>query len=541
MADGEEKSERSRTRIAQVEKARAASSTGDERLLWLAQLVESSEDAIIGKTLEGIILSWNSAAERLYGYTREEMVGQSMRRLVPPERSYEEDEILNRLARGESIEHFETVRVRKDGSHVQISQSTSPVLDGAGKILGAAHIARDISERKTMEEKLRQTQRLESLGVLAGGIAHDFNNLLTGILGNASLACESLTPFSPQRKLLNDVIRAAERAADLTRQLLAYSGKGRFVIETANLSQLIREIVGLIQTSIPRNVQLRLELDPNLPLVEGDLSQFQQIVMNLVINGAEAIGERPGAVVVTTLLQNVDEEYARTTWGLGGLAPGRYVALEVHDDGCGMDAETIEKIFDPFFTTKFAGRGLGLSAVMGIVKSHKGALKVYSEPGKGSTFKVIFPVAAASVSRPEPVREHAELWGEGTILVVDDEEIVRQTARNALERYGYSVITAKDGQEAVAIFSRAPGDIRLVLLDLTMPVLGGEEALRRLKAIDPSVKVLLSSGFNEVETIRRFTGKGLAGFVQKPYQGVTLVKQVVEVLKATRQSESNAK
>jgi PAS domain S-box-containing protein len=525
---------RLRAHAAELEQLQGGRRANEEQLLWLAQIVESSEDAIIGKSLEGIVRSWNPAAEILYGYSRSEMIGESMTRLLPPDRPNEESEILRRLARGERVEHFETVRLRKDGTQIHVSQSISPIRDILGNVCGASHIARDITERKQLEEKLRQTQRLESLGVLAGGIAHDFNNLLTGILGNASLACESLSTLSPQRKLLADVVKAAERAADLTRQLLAYSGKGQFVTETANLSQLIEEIVGLIQTSVPRNVQLRLELASDLPPVEGDISQFQQVVMNLIINAAEAIGDKPGTVIVTTAVQNVDREFARNTWGIPDLAPGCYVALEVHDDGCGMNEKTIQKIFDPFFTTKFAGRGLGLSAVMGIVNAHKGALKVYSEPGKGTTFKVVFPATNASEHKPRGMAEEKpELLGNGKILVVDDEEIVRQTARNALEHYGYTVLTAKDGREGVDIFRAAHGDIRLVLLDLTMPVMGGEEALHHLKSIDPTVKVLLSSGFNEVETIRRFTGRGLAGFVQKPYTGLTLLQRVAEVLKGT--------
>jgi PAS domain S-box-containing protein len=502
----------------------------EERILRMAELVESSEDAIIGKNLDGVVESWNRSAQRVYGYSAEDMIGKPMALLLPPDRPDEESSILRKIQSGERVEHFETVRRRKDGELICVSLTISPIRGQDGRIVGASHIARDISERKKLEEQLRQTQKLESLGVLAGGIAHDFNNLLTGILGNASLALEAVPSGDPSEKYLSDVIRAAESAADLTRQLLAYAGKGRFITEHVDLSRMVREISGLIQSSIQRSVRLRLDLMPDLPPIEADAGQIQQIVMNLVINAAEAIGEeRPGTVYLSTRTQEVDEDYIRTAFQGENLAPGKYVSLEVHDTGCGMDRETMARIFDPFFTTKFTGRGLGLAAVMGIVRGHKGALRVYSTPGQGSTFKVLFPAAAGT--RPSaPVREAGLFRGTETVLVVDDEDIVRQAARNALERYGYTVRTAQDGAEAVEIFSRDAGRIGLVLLDLTMPFMAGEEALAKLRAVSPDVRVLLSSGFNEVEAVRRFIGKGLAGFIQKPYSAVDLARRVRQAL-----------
>jgi two-component system cell cycle sensor histidine kinase/response regulator CckA len=259
---------------------------------------------------------------------------------------------------------------------------------GDGKPPGFLEINTDITEKRRIEEQLRHTQKLESLGVLAGGVAHDFNNLLTGILGNSSLALDNIPDHHPNRLLLEEVMKAAERAADLTRQLLAYAGKGRFVMRTINLSELVTEISGLVQTSIPKQVRFRLQMANGLPGIDADPSQIQQVVMNLVINGAEAIGPEGGSVLVHTGILNVDEQYIGTMSSAGELLrPGLYITLEVHDTGSGMSDETLSKIFDPFFTTKFAGRGLGLSAVLGIVRAHKGALKVYSEPGQGTTFK----------------------------------------------------------------------------------------------------------------------------------------------------------
>jgi PAS domain S-box-containing protein len=486
----------------------------------LAAIIESSDDAIVSKNLNGIVLTWNKGAERIYGYSAVEMVGRPMALLLPPDRPDEETLILGRLAKGERVEHFETARLRRDGRRIEVSLSISPIYDKDGVVRGASHVARDITERPMVETQRLHAQKLESLGVLAGGVAHDFNNLLTGILCNASLVADSLHPTNPNRQLLEECVKAAERAAQLTRQLLAYAGKGRFVTEPINLSGLVRELTSLIQTSISRKVQIRLELADNLPSIEADAGQMQQVIMNLIINGAEAIGDNVGLVICTTACQMVDEAYLST---LGSeaqyIGPGRYVTLEVHDSGCGMDEGTLSRIFDPFFTTKFMGRGLGLAAVSGIVRGHKGALKVYSAPGKGSTFKVLFPVkASVDFWQSADVQIRMDENNQ-TILIVDDEESVRSTTRNTLQRHGYRIISARDGREALLVFQQFADEMALVLLDLTMPYMNGEEVLRELKVIKPAVRVLLSSGFNEVEALRRFTGKGLAGFLQKAIYG----------------------
>jgi len=391
-----------------------------------------------------------------------------------------------------------------------------------------------IEERARSDEKLLQKQKLESLGVLAGGVAHDFNNLLTGILGNASLALETVPGVSSTARMLQDVVEASERAAHLTKQLLAYAGKGRFFVQPVDLSDLVRDISHLIKSTIPKHVEIRLDLTERLPCIEADASQIQQLVMNLVINGAEAIPEdQPGSVLVTTRAQCVDDHYLAQIASAGEIVPGDYVALEVHDSGVGMDPDTLRRIFDPFFTTKFAGRGLGLAATQGIVRGHKGLLKVYTAPGKGSTFKVLFPAAAdgrepPKLSRPVPVKA---AMGSGTVLVIDDEEVVRRTAKAALERSGYNIVVAEDGVEGLRLFHALANKVSLVLLDLTMPGPGGEEVLREIRSISPEARVVLSSGYNEVEVIQRFTGKGLAGFLQKPYTAAALVDTVERVLR----------
>ena len=503
----------------------------DNRLYQLAAIVESSEDAIISKTLTGVILTWNAAAERVYGYPAAEAIGRPMTMLLPSDRPDEEPAILAQIGRGERVEHFETVRRTRNGDLIEVSLTISPIRDAIGRVVGASHVARDITERKRLDIQLRHTQKLESLGVLAGGVAHDFNNLLTGILGNTSLALEVLSANNPARSLLKDVLNASERASTLTRQLLAYAGKGRFIIEPIHLSGLVREISSLIQTSIPKNVQLRLELRDDIPPILVDISQIQQLIMNLVINGAEAIGqETNGTVLVTTSVQQVDQPYLANTLGdTAGLSSGSYVTLEVHDTGCGMDDSVLARIFEPFFTTKFTGRGLGLSAVQGIVRGHKGSMRVYSKPGCGTTFKVLLPATLDSAASVPETHAAPAASGE-LVLVVDDEEVVRHTAKSMLERHGYTVVVAEDGQRGLDLFRVLADKVALVLLDMTMPVMSGEEAFRQMKEINPDVKVILSSGYNQVEAIRRFTGKGLAGFVQKPYTSSVLSEKVHSIL-----------
>jgi two-component system, cell cycle sensor histidine kinase and response regulator CckA len=428
------------------------------------------------------------------------------------------------------------------GSLILVERPVRPfnlrsVIDAALQTRKRQYEIRDhLEERLRSEERLRHSQKLESIGILAGGVAHDFNNLLTGVLGNASLAYESLPAASPVRAMLKDVLDATERAAHLTKQLLAYAGKGRFVIEVLDLSRQVEEISSLLQTSIPKNVHLRLDLAKRVPGFEGDAAQIQQIIMNLVINGAEAIPEgRNGTVTTTTRTEHIDDEYIRTTLEGNEIVPGCYVTLEVQDTGVGMDEATLAHIFDPFFTTKFTGRGLGLAAVIGIVHGHKGALKVDSTPGQGSTFKLLFPATEEPpMASHEPAEHKQALAGTETILVIDDEAVVRHTAAASLQHFGYHVMTAEDGPAGLEIFRGNEDRIAAVLLDMTMPLMSGEETFRQLKTTDPNVRVILSSGYNEVEAIRRFTGKGLAGFIQKPYTSSQLAEKIKSILNNIR-------
>jgi PAS domain S-box-containing protein len=483
----------------------------EERLsAQLRAIVESSEDAILSKDLSGLIQSWNYGAELLFGFTAEETIGNPISLIVPPDRAHEESDIIERIRHGGRVKHFETVRLHKDGRQIHVSLTVSPIHDPKGNVVGASHIARDISERKEFEEQLRQTQKLESLGVLAGGLAHDFNNLLTGIMGNASLAMADLPKSSPVQARIAEILSASDRAAVLVRQMLAYAGKGRFVVERVGLTQVVTELEPLIHTSIPRMARLELRLDRDLPAVEADPTQMQQLIMNLATNAGEAIGETEGTVTIETSWRETDAE--------------RQVVLVVTDTGCGMDERTKARMFDPFFTTKFTGRGLGLAAVTGIVRAHRGSISVDTAPGRGTAVTVVLPACeSADGAAPEPQRE---LRGYGNVLVVDDEDLVRNMARFALERCGYTVEQAADGRAAVDAVAARPAEFAAVLLDLTMPVMSGEEALTHIRRIRPDLPVLLSSGFSESEALKRFADRGLAGFLQKPYTATALARKV---------------
>jgi signal transduction histidine kinase len=385
-------------------------------------------------------------------------------------------------------------------------------------------------ERQQIERKLLETQKLESLGVLAGGIAHDFNNLLTGILGNASLAKMDLPDTSPLMPVIEQIELATHRAADLCKQMLAYSGKGRFFVQHLNLNQLVEDTTHLLNISINKNCVLRFNLATTLPAIAVDATQIRQIIMNLVINASEAIGTQSGVIAISTGIARVDRDYIATLLHPGGITPGDYVFLEVSDNGVGMSPATLGKIFDPFFTTKFTGRGLGLAAVLGIIRGHKGALKVYSEVGRGTTFKILLPCSDLTTEKAISTPPMAEpVWrGQGSVLVVDDEETVRTVTARILETLGFAVVLACDGREGLEIYRREPSRFIIVLLDLTMPHMDGEETFRQLRHVNPGVRVVLMSGFNQQEAVSRFTGKGLAGFVQKPFEVGSIMTAVRE-------------
>ena len=420
-------------------------------------------------------------------------------------------------------------------------------LGPGGRPIRALGVLMDVTERKAAAEARRdsertmaQAQKLESLGVLAGGIAHDFNNLLVGMLGNAELALADLPPDSPVRELVMGIEHAATRAAELTRQMLAYAGKGRFVVEPLSLNRIIMDVADLLGAAISKKASLHFDFSDELPLVEADPTQLRQVAMNLIMNASDALGQGTGSITVTTRSEKAERKLLRTLLLGADLPEGPYVRLEVCDTGAGMDAATQARVFEPFFSTKFTGRGLGLAAVLGIMRAHRGAIGVDSVRGSGTTFTLLFPASAKSREAEHlpprtGVRAEPAVQATGTVLVVDDDETVREVAHQILNRAGLTVLRAVDGRAALAQFDVQGNDVDLVLLDVTMPVMGGAETLAALRARGWPGPVVLMSGYSLQEASEQFGHLGAAGFVQKPFRRADLVATVLDRLgKANR-------
>ncbi|MBU5638744.1 CHASE domain-containing protein [Geomonas sp. Red69] len=450
-----------------------------------------------------------------------DLEGRNFLDFLLPEYRLPVQEALNDLTPEQPTETMELAIFGPGGGVIWHQWTNRGIFDEQGRLAEVQAVGQDITERKKAEEErlryeqqLLHAQKMESLGVLAGGIAHDFNNILMAIIGNVDLSLMKLPEESPVAENLRNIETAANRAAYLAKQMLAYSGKGRFMIEQTDLNRLIEELRHVLETAAP-NAELKLDLARPLPAVEADQNQIRQILMNLVQNAAEAIGDQKGEIIIRTGSAILDQESLKNLILGESMAEGRYVFLEVFDTGAGMEEEVLKKIFDPFFTTKFTGRGLGLAAVHGIARGHQGGIRIYSEPGRGTTFKVLLPATeAAEAVAAEPVLDD---WrGEGKILLVDDEETVRSIGIRMLRELGFTPLTASGGEEALSLYRENP-DIKAVLLDLTMPGMDGEEAFRQLQLIDPKVRVVMSSGFSQQDVVQKFDGKGLVGFIQKPY------------------------
>ncbi len=491
-------------------------------------VIQSSPDCVEVLSPEGLTLLVNAEGCRLLGDIADRKSGSLWAESWRDEDRISARNALKMALSGNQARFQGSSRSSADGKKWW-DVIVSPIIGADGKPSKLLCVSRDITARRQAEEQMRQTAKLESLGVMAGGIAHDFNNLLTSILGNASLLVDNVG--AKERSLAEDIVLAAERAADLTKQMLAYSGKGRFELVHFDLSSRVREMMRLVKPSMDKNVDVVLNLSAAPCMLEGDPSQIQQVIMNVVINAGEAMEGRHGRVLISTGRVSVDHTYIAQTFTPDEIPPGDYVYLEVHDDGKGMDEQTRAKIFDPFFTTKFTGRGLGLAAVSGIVRGHKGAMRVYSVPGQGTTFKVLFPAAASESAPAVEPKQDLRFRGSGLILLVDDEDIVRRIGEKALTRHGYRVCLAKNGAEALELFRELYREIDVVVLDMTMPVMNGEETLRRMREISSEARVIVCSGYNEVEVIRRFTTQKIAAFLQKPYTASKLAEKVRQVLK----------
>jgi signal transduction histidine kinase/CheY-like chemotaxis protein/predicted hydrocarbon binding protein len=514
-----------------AEQALSASQELNERL------IEALPGGVVHVRKDGAILRANGEALRILGL------------------SYDE------LSRG-YIADFETKTVFEDGTLAQVSDypvakaiitglpqpaltlgvtkpnseiswavfRAVPTRDPATQeVNGAIATFIDISERKRLEEKLMHTQKLESLGVLAGGIAHDFNNLLVTILGNASLAKDVLSSDPVVAPLLEEIELGARRAAELTRQMLDYSGQGAFKLQSLDLPEAAREMAGLLRAMIPKNVALHYQVQDGLKPIEADPAQIRQVIMNLITNAAESMVDRSGRVVISVEEVQVSardlEEYPNHA-----ASPGRFLSLEVKDDGCGMDDETRRRMFDPFFTTKFKGRGLGMAAVLGIVRSHGGAIRTESQRGAGTRVRVLLPAKDAPPSARTPGSS-----SRGTVLVVDDDQGVQLLVRRALTSKGFAVLLASSGEDALRLFEQHERELALILMDVTMPQMSGVEALKRIRATGSDIPVLLSSGYN-VEVVAADSPR-FSAYLQKPYDVTQLLSAVAAAIVSEPQRE----
>ena len=502
----------------------------------MSSIIETSPDFVGMADAEGHVLYMNPAGMKMLGISPQEDVHQYMTNdfHVPAEIERMEHEVFPTVMAYEGQYTTEIRFLHRNGEEILTQASFSVQKDEDGQPISYSVIAHDIRQERETQKKMEHTQRLESLGVLAGGIAHDFNNILAAIMGNAALAeRKSLTEPELVQRYVANIVKSSEQAAKLCNQMLAYSGKGQFIIASIDLSTVVQGVTKLLEVSITKNIIVSYDLPEQLPKIKADAAQMQQVIMNLVINASDAIGKRSGIIAVSTGVVRADRNYLRQSCVHEDIPEGDYVFLEISDNGCGMDAETKERIFEPFFTTKFLGRGLGMSALLGIIRSHHGALILYSEVGKGTTFKVLLPALETPLDTSLSIQSERlpikQLQALGTILIVDDDENVRELAATILEDVGYQILSAVNGLEGVASYQKHQSDISVVLLDMTMPKMNGEHCFRELRKINSDVKVILCSGYSKLDAISHFNGKGLAGFIQKPYLPDALVSVIQEI------------
>jgi len=507
-------------------------------------LVDSLAEGLFDMDAQGVCTFINQRALDLLGYQHANQVtGQNVHKLIHHSDAdsnviaYEHCQIANVMRTEKAIRVDDEVFWRADGSSFAVSYNATPVRNDAGDVVGIIVSFLDISaqlvaenEREQMRKQVEHTQRLESLGVLAGGIAHDFNNLLTSVIGNADMALHHLPATSPAVKHIHGIHKASASAADLCGQMLAYSGKSMRVMEALNISELVRDMGELLAVSISKHIEVNEKLANPIRLIDADNIQVQQIVMNLIINANEAIGSQEGKITLTTGVIDVNQDFLQGCYANANTESGSYVFFEVHDDGCGMDNATIERIFEPFFTTKFTGRGLGMSAVLGIVRTHGGAMKIDSAIAQGTCIRVLFPALDSESAllpyqqdRLENIKIDTSQHG-GLVLVVDDEESLRTIAGMMFEDMGYEVLLAEDGLQALQVFAQHIDDIDLVLLDLTMPKMGGEACMEALQQLRSDVPILISSGYSEAQCAK------FKNFLQKPYSTTALQEKVREML-----------
>ena len=489
-------------------------------------IIDSSEDAIISKDLNGTITSWNKGAEKIYGYTPEEAVGKNISLLAPSDRPDEIPEFLRKVARGEVVEHHESVRVTRDGRHLNVSISVSPMRDSQGQIIGASAIARDMTSQKRAEGQLRQSQKMEAVGRLAGGVAHDFNNILGIINACTEFLRDRIDPTADLTQYVENITKAIERGSSLTRQLLAFGRSSAIKPRILDLNERLSEISKLLRPLMGDDVEILIVPKSPAAVVEADPGQLDQIVVNLAVNARDAMPEGGKFILETTAVM-LDEAFAMQHQS---MPPGKYVVLAVSDTGTGMDEATMSRIFEPFFTTKELGKGtgLGLATVYGIVKQGAGHILVYSEPGNGTTFKIYLPsaehkIGLGSTSEAETVAPKRQGT---TILLAEDDEIMRSLTRKALEDHGYSVIEADDGKSALELAASHAGQIDLLLTDVVMRRMSGPELVERLAASHPGLKVVYMSGYTGELIAEREVVKRGFNLLEKPFTRSALLNTI---------------
>jgi PAS domain S-box-containing protein len=520
---------------------------GLEAAAWLAAIVESSDDAMIGKTLDGVITSWNAAAERLYGYSAGEILGRSVSLLVPPDRPDELRPILERVANGGHIDKYETQRRGKDGTILDVSITISPIRDTTGAIVGASTVARDIGDRNraaaellALQEQLHQAERLESLGQLAGGIAHDFNNLLAGIMNYAALASDGLEQLTTRLGLgedeevatlgqdLVEITVVAGRAAQLTRQLLIFSRREVAKAEVIDLNEVITDMENLLGQALGEAIELVTDLAPGLPLTKIDRGQVEQVLMNLVVNARDAM-PTGGCLRIETVGCEADGDWARRQ----GDRPHPCVCLTVSDTGSGMAPDVRARAFEPFFTTKAKGKGagLGLATVYGIVTQAGGGVVARSGPGLGTTIRVELPVTGdvAPLAQELAPGQPTTSLGE-TILLVEDEDMVREPTRRILARNGYKVLSASNADEALRVAHGHSGTISLLLTDVVMPGRSGKDLAAEVCRLRPGSRVLYMSGYNQEVGIHGGEPDVGLNLIEKPFMAVDLLRAIRKII-----------
>jgi PAS domain S-box-containing protein len=500
----------------------------EQTLAQLAAIVESSDEAMIGTTLDGAVLTWNPAAEHLFGFTASEVHGQSVAAIVPPDRMEELTRNLARIQHGERVDYYETVARRKDGSLRDVALTVSPIRDAAGTVLGASCILRDITEQKRLAEQYRHGQKMEAVGRLAGGIAHDFNNLLTIILGYGQIVLAQLPKEESSAALVSEIVKAGDRAATLTRQLLAFSRRQVLDPRVVDLNSLVVDMEKMLRRLIGEDVTLEIRQDPALERVRADPGQIDLILLNLAVNARDAM-PHGGRLLIETSNIDLDQAYALAN---PDARPGPYVLLSIADTGTGIPPDLLPHIFEPFFTTKEIGKGtgLGLSTVYGVVQQSDGHIAVVSKPGVGTTFKIYLPRTAEQVTSAPSLTTSSTLSGTETILVVEDKENVRQYTAFALRKYRYKVIEASCGDEALRLAAKHSGPIHLLLTDVVMPEISGRELATHLAHSHPETRVLYFSGYPGDAIVRHGIRTSEMNFLQKPFRPDTLARKVRDVL-----------